>query len=61
MNRLEMEQKLTQLRDRAKRLRESAHRADRLIGYDQDMQAARRLDSEADELEAILYEKRAQQ
>jgi len=61
MNRLEMEQRIALLRERASRLRESAHRSDRLIGYDQDMQAARRLDREADELQDIIYEKRAQQ
>lgn len=60
LDRLATEQRIKLLRQRAKHEREAAHHADSRTAYNQDMQAAKRADDEADELEASLYDRRAQ-
>lgn len=52
--------RIRELRQRAARLRESAHHADSRQAYDDDMRASTHAENEADELEASIYDRRAQ-
>ncbi|MDT4329773.1 hypothetical protein RPD76_07615 [Methylomonas sp. MV1] len=49
-------ERIAELRKRAQRLRECAHRADSRAAYNEDMNAAARFEDEADELEAQQYD-----
>lgn len=59
-NRADIEQRIKQLRQRASHYRQAAHHADSRTGYNEDMLASARCENEADELEASIYDRRAQ-
>lgn len=56
MDRIATQERIKQLRLRAKDLREAAHHADSRAAYNEDMRAAARAEDEADELAAQLQD-----
>jgi hypothetical protein len=56
IERAAQQERVRELRERARNVRESALRSDSRLAYDEDMRLAARYENEADELDAELHD-----